>query len=229
MRNYTLDEIGTIAATESNVATIIDVSTQTFRLLPCVNAIVAAANWVDRNNLRQNMERLRAAVEAIRPVAENVPHYKEPNGNGLPNSYVVPAPALHAARALAGQFLFTRKAKLEATERNIAILIDVCSGIGRIVESINSLVTYTLAPRAQEIGEHLELLRNALCAVEVARNRMPSESQVAQITLRKKKDIEIHLTRKQISEAHALAVKVSSASTVEEQTRLLRAAGMVRI
>lgn len=227
LRNFKVTELGEVEATEENIATIIDVGTQTFRLLPKLQAVVTAAKWASSDDLQENMDRLQAAVEAIKPVAAKVPRYADaaPAGNG----YTPPAAAVHTAHMLTGQFMFTRRSKVEATEKNIAIMVDVCTSIGRVMDAVNSLASYTLVPKSQEFAERMNLVRKALRAVELVRNYLPDTGIAPRVTLRERSKVEVQLTKQQLRETNELARKVSSARTVDEQVRLLLQAGYVKV
>lgn len=225
LRNYNVVEIGQIAATESNIATLIDVSTQMFRLTPHLTSIVKSTGWVKREDIRQNMERLQASVEAIRLVTEKLPQYRDAEGC---EEYQVSAPALHAARALLQHFDLIQKAKVRATEKNLAILIDVCTNISRLMGAIHQIAKVALTPRGETFREHLDLVRQAMRAIEVVRNRLPMQGPEVRITLRQHHEVEAELTKSQLRTAQAFAAQVVTARTVREQQSVLAKSGFVR-
>jgi hypothetical protein len=141
--------------------------------------------------------------------------------------YVTSAAALHAARTLMNNFTFEAKSKIPPTERNVATIIDVCTQVFRVEEAMDALVCKTPWMDKHDLRANMEMLQDAIRAVDIVRNRMPSFTNGAELP-RTKMDPREHFTRKQIEAAEALTRRVSQARTVGEQQRVLAAAGLVQ-
>lgn len=225
-RNFSVTPIATVEATEANVATIVDVCTQIFRAGPRLDTIVQVAPWNDSDALRDNLERLKGAVEAIQPTMQ---HAGRTVADDKEQAYRVSAPALRTAQMLLQQFAFARVGKLQPTEKNLAVLVDVCTGISRVLEAVQRLSSAVLVPDTpQEFGEHMKVVREAMRAVEIVRNRLPSDGGSIRVTYRQKQAVALEITKARLREAQALAARVSAARTVQEQQQVLQDAGIVR-
>lgn len=146
-----------------------------------------------------------------------------------PIQYEISAPALYAARTLLKNFVFSERpgAKVRATEKNLATLIDVCTQIFRVERVMDRMVHTVPWLDKRDLAQNLENLREAVRAVEVVRSGMPKFPRNEGIVLAKK-HFEPDLTRSQVAEMERVRLAVVGAKTVEEQQRILQAAGIVR-
>lgn len=231
LRNFDLLPIGRVEPTAKNLATVIDVATQAFRAEAALDAVVKAAPWVRRDELKANLERLRDALRAMETVRMNMPRYRDSAvDETIPEfikDYRVSAPAAHAARAVLQLFQLVQRAAIRPTENNLAILIDVCTQIFRVERAMDTVLKrISWGTRDGALGS-LDDLRQAMRAIEIVRNRMPARDRGMKVTIREKQDIEVKLTRAQLDEAQKFAQQVASARTVGEQQQLLARAGLV--
>lgn len=90
------------------------------------------------------------------------------------NEFIVSAPAMHAARTLLKNFRFESTGTIEPTERNIAIIVDVCTQIFRVEAALDNMVQRVPWLDKRSLGQNLDQLREAVRAIELVRNRMPS-------------------------------------------------------
>ncbi len=142
--------------------------------------------------------------------------------------YQISAPALHAARTILQNFDLHEKSTIRATERNLAILIDVCTQVFRVQAAVDTMVRTIPWADKNELGRRLEQLRESVRAVEVVRNRMPTFGTSLRVPQKERDDIEIKLTKDQMREAQQFGKQVAAARTVTEQQSLLMKAGLVR-
>lgn len=228
LRNFDLIPIGDVDATSQNLATIIDVATQAFRLHKAVSYLVKSAPWWNSNALVDNLEQLQDAVRAVEMVREGMPRFGTTNDSRDVNpSYSTSAPALHASRSILRNFALRPKASILATEKNIAILVDVCTDIFRVERAVDYVIRALPWGNKNESVRNLDALRKAMRAVELVKNRMPSYEESIQIPLKQKDELEIKLTKKELQQTQALAARVAAARTVDEQQQLLQQAGVV--
>lgn len=230
-RNFTVREKGTIEATEHNLGIIIDVCTQIFRAQGAMNQLIKDIPWADREALIARMDRLRAAVESLKAVRSKMPKYDgipiQGEDGTLVKRYQVSAPAAHAARTLSNNFVFVRKANLDCTERNLAILVDVCTEVFRVELAVDMLVRKVSAMGTNYFSHSMQELQDALRAVEIVRNRLPCVASAATIPVAMREQVEIKLTRTQLKETQAFAQRVAAAPTIAAQQALLQRAGLV--
>ncbi len=142
--------------------------------------------------------------------------------------YQISAPALHAARTILKNFDLLQKDKIKATERNLAILIDVCTQVFRVQAAADKLTRIVPWTNKQELAQNLEQLQDAIRAVELVKNRMPNFGQTMRVPQKERDDIEIKLTRDQLKQAQQFGQQVASARTVSEQQGLLMKAGLIK-
>lgn len=178
------------------------------------------------------MEQLRDAVRAVEMVRERMPSFGE--GRTTPAeiqeypTYSTSAPALYAAKVIGQHFRVEQKTTILPTERNLAILVDVCTQIFRIEVAADYAVRIALSGDVSETRRNLVALQKALRALEVARNRLPEFAPIVAVPVRRKEEIEVKLTRAQLQEAEQIAQRVAAARTADEQQSILRQVGVVR-
>lgn len=236
LRNFIILPTGRIEATPSNLATLIDVATQSFRLVKVMDTLVKNAPWWNASALHENLEQLQDAVRSVETVLDNIPQYAKDNGNGIPvnelkefvTRYRVSAPALYAARSIQQHFLLRRKGALDATERNIAILVDVCTQVFRVEMAVRYFLTRIPWQHRAQAGQALKEMQEGLRVVELVRNRMPAKEKPIKITLYEKQEVEFEVTKAQMRDAQQFASLVANARTVDEQQTILMKAGLVR-
>lgn len=231
-RNYQLSERGRVEATKHNVAVVVDACTQVFRFELHLTALVKAAPWNQPTTLKDRLDLVRDAVTALQAIQRKLPRYENaPPSDGKAVSqegYHASAPAVYAARGLVQNFLFTQRANLAPTERNIAIIVDVCTEIFRIEQEVYRVAKVVLGQHPEQLVRNLEQLQQALRAVELVRNRMPRQAPQMRVTIREGGSQELRLTREQQAEAQRLSTLVAGARTIKEQQGLLVKAGIVR-
>lgn len=230
LRNFDLISLGDVEATVQNLATIIDVATQVFRLSNALNHLVKSAPWWNANALVENLEQLQDAVRAVEMVREKMPRFgatNDPRDISEYPSYATSAPALHAAKTILQNFALRPKASIQATEKNIAILVDVCTDVFRVERAVDFVIRSLPWNNRNETVRNLDAMRKAMRVVEVVRNHMPVYAEPIQIPLKQKDELEIKLTKKELQQTQALAARVAAARTVNEQQQLLQQAGVV--
>lgn len=145
--------------------------------------------------------------------------------------YEISAPALHCADVILRNFFITEKpnSRFRATQKNLAILVDVCTNIFRVEAVIDQLVQDNPWANKNALAQNLDRLRESIRAVELVRNRLPrygkSESQVpfsVKQSVEREVSAEVQQRMKEVSK------QLASARTVDDEQRVLRAAGIVR-
>jgi hypothetical protein len=230
LRNFDLRSLGDIEPTAQNIATIVDVATQVFRIQKAVDHLVRVSPWWNAHALEDGLEQLQDAVRAVEMVREGMPRFRSANAPAEIKdytTYVTSAPALHAAKTLIQNFLFYPRASVQATEKNLAILVDVCTDVFRVEMAVDYVIKSLPWSSRGELRCNLDVLRKAMRAVEVVQNRMPNRAETIRIPVRQKEELEIKLTKAQLQQTQALAARVAAARTVDEQQRLLQQAGVV--
>lgn len=148
-----------------------------------------------------------------------------------PSNYEISAPALHAADVILSHFDIVEKrgGKIKFTKKNLAILIDVTTDIFRVEDAIDRLVRENPWNNAQALKENMARLQHSIRAVELVRNRLPKYNRAdTQVPFSVKERVErevSHETQKRIQE---IGRQVTAAKTVDDQQKVLRAAGIVR-
>lgn len=150
------------------------------------------------------------------------------NKNG---NYDISAPALHAAHTILQHFDLHQKpgGKVIPTERNLAILIDVCTDVFRIQIAVKNAVTKVSWQDKNELARNLEALQDSLRALEMVHNRMPRfRTNEMMTTIAHKQSIDEEMIKAKIRENSHIARALGDARTVEEEQRVLKQAGIVR-
>lgn len=145
--------------------------------------------------------------------------------------YELSAPACHAARIILRHFDLVQKpnGKIRPTEKNLAILIDVTTGIFRVQEALTEFVRTTPWMDKSELAKNMDRLRESIRAIEIVNNRLPRfEQPELMVTVHEKQNVEVELTRTQIDNIQQISAALESARTVAEEQRVLRAAGIAR-
>jgi len=95
---------------------------------------------------------------------------------------ITPA-ALHAARTLMKHYEFVPKGHIAATERNIALIIDICSGLYRIQRGLEQVCRQVRQASPRTLKEDLDNLKEAVEAIEYLRRRLPRYDSMYDNTL----------------------------------------------
>src|SRR3990167_11412028 len=103
-KNLEFRERGKVASTERNVAVLIDLFSQAFRLEGALEHLVRNVRWFNREELSLNMEKAQEALRALEVVRQRLPRFENNGVNGAS------APAYAAANALLQHFDVLHKA-----------------------------------------------------------------------------------------------------------------------
>ncbi len=114
--------------------------------------------------------------------------------------------------------------RVRATEHNVAILIDVCTQAFRVERVMTHMIKQVPWLDKNSLAANLDQLRDAVRAVEIVRNSMPSYEP--DIGIPGKRGHE--LTRQQVEQAALVQAEVLKARTPSEEQKILRAAGLVK-
>ena len=232
-KNFEVRERGQIEATPNNVGIVIDVCTQIYRVAPAMTSFVRMLPWANAEILADQMKNLQDAVRSLQSLREGMPKYGEtPVEDGVTGAapslltgghYSTSAPAAHAARTLWGQFYFIRKVALDSTERNLAIIVDVCTEVFRIERVVDRLVRASRSSAGKTFPSQLADVRDAIRAVELVRNRTPQYAPTGpSVIVADRPKVELQLTRQQLKDAQEFAQRVAAARTVTEQQQILQ-------
>lgn len=228
--NLNFQDRGKVAATQQNVAILIDLFTQLFRVEMALDQLVRTVQWLDREELASNMAKAQEALRALEIVRQRMPAFdRDTKGPS--------APATNAARALLENFVITHKPHSRIrkppddrpvpTERNLARAIDVTAGIFRIEETVDVQVSQILRMDRTTLPQHLEMLRNTVRAVELVRNRLPNYEKAPAFTRRFPKTEPPKLTQEQKRYLGHVSTALKNATTVQEHQEVLQKAGLV--
>lgn len=88
----------------------------------------------------------------------------------------VSAPAYHTARMILELYAVEQKSKLKVTDKNLAILVDVCSQIWRVLGPLEDLLYFMsrLRQNGHVSDSDWQHLNGLLAAVDTAKNWMPN-------------------------------------------------------
>jgi hypothetical protein len=67
---------GKIGPTVNNLAILIDVCTNSFRLQDSVALVLRTANWADKQSIIKNMDAMREALRALEVISNHCPRYE---------------------------------------------------------------------------------------------------------------------------------------------------------
>lgn len=76
MRNFDMRQRGAYPATENNVAIIVDVTTNIFRVQNALDYVVQRTPWLDKHELGKNLEMMREAIRMLELVNNRLPRYQ---------------------------------------------------------------------------------------------------------------------------------------------------------
>src|SRR4051812_23004553 len=135
-------------------------------------------------------------------------------------TYEVSAAATHAARTILQNFqLLSRSgSRVKPTEKNLAILVDVCTQIFRVEKVMDHMVRNIPWADKQSLAGNMEQLRDAVRAVELVRNSMHSYGNVAPLHMGAKAP---PMSHEQLAEMQLVQNEVVRARTPEEEQKIL--------
>lgn len=227
LRNFAVRERDKIEATEHNIAVVVDVCTQVRHLAPALKILVKTVPWYQPQKFPERLDALRQQVQTLETLRKRMPRYHgtAPSGEG----YHCSAPALQTARQLWHYYEFTRKAKLGATENNLAILVDVCTDVFRLERAIDQITQTSLWSGTAELRSKFDALRGLVRELELLSNRLPAirPTDLRVVTVAERKPSEPRLTRERLSELRSIQTRLAQARTVLEEQEVLQRARLV--
>lgn len=219
-----------LAADVENVARIIDVHTQLFRLEAALNEVVQRVQWVSKERLAEEVDLARDALRILEKVRQKLPVMEESRGAS--------APACSAAVALFEHFdiyhrpksriRLPRDPRASPTHMNVAREIDASTGVFRIEATIDIHVSGALCIPKDDVRRHLQLLRETVRQVELIRNRTPKfKSNPIGVVHREPEIDRPKITPEQRRYLGHIKKALEDSGTAEEYQRVLRRAGLI--
>jgi hypothetical protein len=232
---------GDVPFSDHNVAVLIDVHTQAWRIKAAMKNLFKHMYYPDVRSLEANMEAVRAGIEALDAQRRNMPTFDDESADRLHDrlgiedkqsrsganqqamEYRVSAPALHACRMIHQHFDFVEKESgtIEYSERNVAGIIDICTQIWRLEIAMNELCTRTPWETRGEYLQHVAVIRRALQAVDLAQMRLPSYGREMKQPLWRTETREAKITDQQRRRSEQYAAALRNARNPEEMHRAL--------
>ncbi len=77
LKKFRLEPIDKIAATEQNLAILVDITTQIFRVQPAMKEFVSQVPWPDKQGLKENIELLQTGIRALEVVSNRLPAFRD--------------------------------------------------------------------------------------------------------------------------------------------------------
>ena len=148
------------------------------------------------------------------------------------DKYEISAPATQAARLLMQNYTLVPKpgCRVLPTEKNVAILIDVSTGIFRLDMLLSSEMIRTLEWKNESaFKRQLDQVRQGVQAIEMLRNRLPKFSGTAdrEVDMRMYRETELNVSDQQKEHSAAVSKALSEARTVQEEQEVLQKAGLI--
>lgn len=150
-------------------------------------------------------------------------------------SYSISAAALHTARVLMRNFSMQPTGNIQATEKNLAIIVDVCTNIFRIERGVNYMVKKIRWQTSDELKGNLDQLREALRVIDILYSRIPlyegersgNNMKTLEVPEKTQKKMQEAIYKKTsdpeyMRQYKAYAEKVANARTIEEQQQTLQ-------
>ncbi len=191
-RNWRPREIGRFEATLRNVAIMIDVATQIFKLQQQLDRLLrvttintgdgTAAMWTKDNlhELSRNIEEVREVIRVVEMVhkamapgeVKRTPH--QTTAEGAWKDWRVSVQAQRAAKSLMQHYTWEQRVgcKSPATEAGFSKIIDACIDAWRANVSLPLLIKES-GWETKDFGANFLALRRALADMELLRNHMP--------------------------------------------------------
>ena len=237
-------EKGRIEATMRNVAIMIDVQTQIFKLEQQLDRLVQIAPWAKSrtHELAANIEEIRHVINIIENVqkqmqaghVERTPYQMEREGAW--RNWQISEQARRAARFLHQHFMWERTAhgKVAPTENSFAHIIDSHMDLWRVNISLPLLIRES-GWQTRDFSENFMALRRALADMELLRNRAPRiapgivpKSTVKNELTENAKPIHPEPSARLSDAMRPAQAAMSQARTVEDAQEILRKARFVR-
>ena len=231
LKNFDINALGRVEANNHNVAVIVDVCTQIYRLAPTITLLTREIPWHQPKVVVERMDLLRQRVQELGVARSKMPRYNGGAGEGQPvgsqQGQQVSAAALHSARMLLRNFEFVRKAKLKPTERTLAVLVDVCTDVFRVERAIDQITQSSLWGKGAELQPRLNELRRLVRELELLKNRLPVFPTTPKLVIAARDRPEPCVPKEKAAELRQLQTLVAAATTVQEQQAVLAKAGIV--
>lgn len=143
--------------------------------------------------------------------------------------YEVSAPALHAARTILRNFTIAevQGGRIRATEKNLGIIIDVCTGLTRVEKSLDNMLRNLPWTNKDALANNLDMLKDAIKAVDIARKQMPSYASNGSSSVLRDLGVQ-KMSSEQARTIQHVSTAIQNAKTPEEEQKVLRAAGIIR-
>lgn len=245
LRNYQPQELGKFEATPRNIALMIDSATKIYQLQQQMQRLLTIAPyWVSQTHeLAENIEEIREVIRLIEMTYEQMgvghvtrrPHQTTDDGAWKEGAVRVlrdeqSDQAKRAARMLWTHYRWERTliGKAAATERNLAILIDVSMDTWRANVTLPLLLRES-GWMQRDFSDNFKALRRALSDLSLLHNHMPgiAPARPAGEPLAGYKPVQQQPTRDQIERMKPVAAAFEAARTVEEATRVMKNAGII--
>lgn len=148
--------------------------------------------------------------------------------NPQDNKYEVSAPALHAARTVLKNFDITetKGGRIRATEKNLAIIIDVCTGIFRVERAMDNMLNNLPWHNKEDLASNMDMLRDAIRAVDMVRKHIPSYGGRGNSNVLRDLGSR-EPPRRDTKYIQQVSNALRTAKTPDEEQKVLRAAGII--
>lgn len=235
-----------IKATPENLAKLIDVHTLSMNIVPTTKAM-ANLNYLDAGAMEHNIDALRQHMDSIELLDEKAAHWEGEEqviydqfgvASGMSpwqrrqakedaREYDLSAQAVYATRELGVHFDFIERpdGRIRCTEKNIAHLIDVCTGVWRMLDAVSRLCSLTRNQSKQGLMNNLVSIKSAIRVLDYARMSMPANEGMEQID--RNRDLLPHspndlLTPEQRRNRIAVTRALSKSRTPEEDKLVIQ-------
>ncbi len=231
---------------DHNVAVLIDVHTQAFRIKDAMRACFASREFYypDLNDLEQNLESVQHHVSELDRLRHRLPRFVDDErlhqrlgvenkpAPGTPldaNEYGVSAPALNAARMLMRHFDFVEREDtfVFLSEKNIAGIIDTCTEIRHLESALHLICTQTRWQHKDELRNNLNVMRKAMHTLDTAQMRMPTYSREMGRPIWKTRHHDAtEITEAQMRRSQQAQAALKNARNPQDAARILQAYSM---
>jgi hypothetical protein len=235
---------GKIAATLDNVAKIIDLKTQAYRVRPKIKQIVGQLNYLDVGAMERDVDRVRGALRSIEMMTDELPRFEDETTESIREElriesqqspaerrqneeraarYQVSPESVAAVRELARHFDFIEKptGQITCTENNLCIIIDMCTGMWLVHERLMRIVAATEKMSRDDVMRAMGLVRAMFRELDYAQMRMPQGKAPLNISRYRKADISEMLARDQVKNRKLVEAALSKARTPRQATEIL--------
>jgi len=230
-KNFELEPIKDLAASQHNIAALIDAITGIGSLETAVKWFIKENPWWDRGvqdditsfliqnkpvpRLEENLEKLRDSVRAIEQLSEKT------YASSQPNSQIPREGSIVAANKLIEYFKFSRrpKSRVNLTLRNIALLIEVSTNLFRVQDALDAVLRTDWEDKHEALRQ-LDRIREAIRVLELSKNRLPNELPSNNRFVVVKVDRE--MPKQLPADFKDFKTKLESAVTVEQEQQILQ-------